>query len=160
VALRRVVLVVCVVVATALGGAPAPRIGATTRDTAFTDVRDASATIRRLASTQVAPPSDDGPLAHSLCWERDYTDPTGDGPIDATSYRLTYDCQSDAWRLSVALAAPVVPSTFDSLAIEIDTDNDPNDGCDVCWSRRPRAIPTTGRRCRPPASPQAAPRSH
>jgi hypothetical protein len=65
----------------------------------------------------------------SLCWERDYTDPVGDAPIDAVAFRLTYDCQSATWRLSVTLTAPVNRATFDSLAIEIDTDNNPNNGC-------------------------------
>ena len=54
----------------------------------------------------------------------------GDAPIDATSYRLTYDCQTQTWRLGVSLTAPVRPAAFDSLAIELDTDNQPNDGCD------------------------------
>jgi hypothetical protein len=84
--------------------------------------------VHALASTPVAPPTG-GPYADSRCWERDYTDAPGDAPLDATSYRLTYDCQTAVWRLAVSLTAPVQPAAFDSLAIEIDTDNDPNDGC-------------------------------
>jgi hypothetical protein len=75
-------------------------------------------------------PALDGLQPHSLCWERDYTDPAGDGPIDAVAYRLTYDCQTATWQLSVTLAMPVDPAAFDSLASEIDTDNDPSNGCD------------------------------
>jgi hypothetical protein len=129
---RRVPLVACFVATALLGVSP---LGATTRASAparaarFAMPRDATATLRRLASTQVAPPPD-GPHPDSLCWERDYTDPAGDAPIDARAYRLTYDCQTGAWRLGVTIAAPLQPAALDSLAIEIDTDNNPNDGCD------------------------------
>ena len=81
-------------------------------------------------SATVTPADSDGVVASSLCWERDYTDPAGDAPIDAIAYRLTYDCQSATWTLSVTLAAPLNPADFDSFASEIDTDNDPSNGCD------------------------------
>jgi hypothetical protein len=122
---RRVLLVACVVTTALLGASP---IGAATRASSFAMPRAASAVVHALASTVVAP-APGGPQADSLCWERDYTDPVGDAPIDATAYRLTYDCQSQTWRLGATLAAPVQPAAFDSLAIEIDTDNEPNDGC-------------------------------
>jgi hypothetical protein len=81
-------------------------------------------------SATVTPADIGGIVASSLCWERDYTDPAGDAPIDAIAYRLTYDCQSATWTLSVTLAAPLDPAAFDSFASEIDTDNNPNNGCE------------------------------
>jgi hypothetical protein len=117
--------VACVIATVLLGASP---LGATTSARSFAMPRSASAVVHALASTQVTRAAD-GPHADSLCWERDYSDAPGDAPIDATSYRLTYDCQSLTWRLAVSLTAPVQPAAFDSLAIEIDTDNDPGNGC-------------------------------
>jgi ribosomal protein L24E len=125
-ATRRVPFAACFVATALLGASP---LGASVHASRFAMPRDASAILHTLAATQVAP-RDGGPHADSLCWERDYTDPAGDAPIDATAYRLTYDCQSQTWRLGVSLVAPVQPAVFDSVAIEIDTDNDITDGCD------------------------------
>ena len=134
-AFRRVPVALCIALAIALGtagavGASRPSTSAT-HVRASTHLRDAGAAIRRLATTAGAPaPASDAIVPFSLCWQRDYTDPGGDAPIDAIAYRLTYDCQTSAWRLSVTLAHPVDAATFDSLASEIDTDNNPNNGCD------------------------------
>jgi hypothetical protein len=128
-ALRRVPVVLSLALAIAFG--PSGRVGASPRSLRATDLRSATATIRKLAVAAGEPPiGRSGVQPDSLCWERDYTDPVGDGPIDAIAYRLTYDCQTGTWRLSVTLAAPVNSATFDSLATEIDTDNNPNNGCD------------------------------
>jgi ribosomal protein L24E len=134
---RRVPVALCVALAVALGAAGAA--GASrpaappTAPRAAIHLGNATAAIRRLASTADAHtvPSAPGAIVpFSLCWQRDYTDPAGDAPIDAIAYRLTYDCQTSTWRLSVTLAHAVDAATFDSLASEIDTDNDPNNGCD------------------------------
>jgi hypothetical protein len=133
--LRRAPIVISAIVAIALGIAGTASSGAgasqpTVARGSFAH-RSFSDTIRRLASTQTDPP-DDGITVHpnSLCWERDYSDPADDAPIDAVAYRLTYDCQTATWRFAATLAAPLDPSTFDSLASEIDTDDDPSNGCD------------------------------
>ncbi|HEY5011323.1 MAG TPA: hypothetical protein VIK61_01290 [Acidimicrobiia bacterium] len=134
-AFRRVPVALCIALAIALGsagavGASRPSASATS-PRAATNLRAAATTIRKLASTAGA----GGPTAaaivpFSLCWQRDYTDPAGDAPIDAIAYRLTYDCQTSTWRLSVTLTHAVDAATFDSLASEIDTDNNPSNGCD------------------------------
>ena len=124
-ALRRGHVVLSVVVAIGLGTAGAAHASPRA------DRESRSAAIRRLAATEIAPaPPDDGPRPASLCWQRDYTDPVGDAPIDAIAYRLTYDCQTAMWHFNVTLAAPLVQSEFDSLASEIDTDNNATNGCD------------------------------
>ena len=132
-ALRRFPVVLSLVLTMAFGAAratgatetaPAPARGFGTRSVA--------AAIRSLSHAAV--PSARASTAafnpDSICWERDYNDPVGDAPIDAVAYRLVYDCQTASWRFSVTLAAPPNPATFDSVASEIDTDNNPNDGCD------------------------------
>ena len=106
---------------------PSPALGSFERRT---HLRPPSATIRRLAASEIDTSAHVVAHAASLCWERDYTDPVGDAPLDAVAYRLTYDCQSATWRFTVTLAAPLNASTFDSLASEIDTDGDPSNGCD------------------------------
>ena len=128
-ALRRVPVVVSLALTIALystspvGASPSSRgYGSITRTRA-----DAAFAVQ---STTVTPADIGGVGASSLCWERDYTDPAGDAPIDVIAYRLTYDCQSATWSLSVTLAAPLNPSAFDSFASEIDTDNNPNNGCE------------------------------
>ena len=123
---------VAVSLALAIACATGGTVGA--RSPSGADARHVSAALRRLAvessaieSSAIAPAASLG--SDSLCWERDYTDPVGDAPIDAIAYRLTYDCQTATWRLSVTLAAPVKAATFDSLASEIDTDDNPSNGC-------------------------------
>jgi hypothetical protein len=132
-ALRRFPVVLSLVLTMAFGAArptgatetaPAPARSFGTRSVA--------AAIRRLSHAAL-PPARASTAAFnpdSICWERDYNDPVGDAPIDAVAYRLVYDCQTASWRFSVTLAAPLNPATFDSVASEIDTDNNPNDGCD------------------------------
>jgi hypothetical protein len=133
-ALRRSPVVIGVIVAIALGMSGAA--GAATSSLpkgpiARTDPGALSAAIKRLASTRVdATTTDRGVHPASLCWERDYTDPVADAPIDAVAFRLAYDCQTASWHFSVTLAAPLDASKFDSLASEVDTDNDPSNGCD------------------------------
>jgi hypothetical protein len=132
-ALRRVPVVVGLVLAIAL--ASNGPIGASTRTHSYGSVSRVqtnalAAVIRTAASSPQITPDDIGGIgASSLCWERDYSDPAGDAPIDAVAYRLTYDCATGTWRLSATLAAPLDPATFDSFAIEIDTDNDSRNGC-------------------------------
>ncbi len=71
------------------------------------------------------------PVAHpdTLCWERDYSDPSGDAPIDALGYRLSYDCQTRTWHFGVTLSKPLDRTSFDSVAIEIDNDGNASNGC-------------------------------
>jgi hypothetical protein len=136
VALRRNRLVVAIGVIVAIALGIAVSVGSRASASQSLAARRAfahesrSSTIRRLASTQVGTPDDTAVHLASLCWERDYNDPVGDAPIDTVHYRLSYDCQAATWRFSVTLAAPVDPSTFDSLASEIDTDADASNGCD------------------------------
>jgi hypothetical protein len=128
-ALRRVPLAASLAVTVALciagqaGASPTVGYGGLPRGDSV------SATIARLAATEVGPASGVGVGADSLCWERDYTDDAGDASIDAIGYRLTYDCQRATWQLSVTLASALNPATFDSFGAEIDTDHNPNDGC-------------------------------
>jgi hypothetical protein len=135
-AFRRVPVALTLTLATALctaGAVGASRASRASHSGSFDRARfvPVAATVARVAASAVAvgrPSADFRP--DSLCWERDYTDRAGDGPIDAIAYRLAYDCQSATWRLSATLAAPLDPAAFDSFATEIDTDNNPNDGCD------------------------------
>ena len=133
-ALRRSPVVIGVIVAIALGTTGAARAASPSLPhgpLARTERGALSAAVRRLASTRVDTPVDDGGVhSASLCWERDYTDPVADAPIDAVAFRLTYDCQTALWHFNVTLAAPLDASAFDSLASEIDTDGDPSNGCD------------------------------
>src|SRR5258708_6280767 len=122
---RRSLVAVCIAVVLAFAFASSSTVEAF----GATSAGDRSAAIHRLAAAAPAWPDDGGLHADSLCWERDYTDPAGDAPIDAVAYRLTYDCQASAWRLTVTLAAPLDAAAFDSLAAEIDVDNDPTNGC-------------------------------
>ncbi len=132
-ALRRVPVVVGLVLAITL--ASNGPLGASTRTRGYRALSraqvDALASVARASNAPQITPDDIGGVgASSLCWERDYTDAGGDAPIDAVAYRLSYDCATGTWRLSATLAAPLDPATFDSFAIEIDTDNNTRNGCD------------------------------
>ncbi|MDQ1535391.1 MAG: hypothetical protein QOF28_3152 [Actinomycetota bacterium] len=133
-ALRRNSVALGAIVAIALGSAGSASAASLPRahgPIARTERGVLSAAVTRLAATRVAPPAGDGGVhTASLCWERDYTDPVADAPIDAIAYRLTYDCQTAFWHFNVTLAAPLDTSRFDSVATEIDTDDDPSTGCD------------------------------
>src|SRR5450755_1719116 len=128
-ALRRVPVVVSLALTIACWSMSP--VGASQSSRGYGSITRTRADAASAARTLTVTPDDIGGVgASSLCWERDYTDPAGDAPIDATAYRLSYDCQTATWRLSVTLAAPLNPAAFDSFATEIDTDNNPNNGCD------------------------------
>ena len=106
-------------------GAQSPSSAATRR----VDLQSiAAAKLRALAPTTAAV-SDGDVHAHSLCWERDYTDPRGDAPVDAVAYRMTYDCQAARWTLSATLAAPATRTTLDSFEVALDVDGNMSNGC-------------------------------
>jgi ribosomal protein L24E len=70
-----------------------------------------------------APPPQQG-----TCLDNRYTDPAGDGAVDAVTFGISYNCVYDGWRFDTTVASSD-PFTFGNLSMEFDTDNNSADGC-------------------------------